>query len=1200
MVQRKHTIEVLLTGRSDLDEPLRRLQQGLTQTTKPLQALGSGLMDVAKIATGILIAKAVEPLIRKIKELGKEALMAAGRVRELEIAAQVLGQTIGMSQNEVTQAIENVRKMGIRYDVAADTVAQMTRFNLDLAQSYELVRIAQGAAIIAGKDSSEMLRRLIDGISRQSTFMLRLARVAVPNAANAYKEFAKELGKNAEQLNEAERRQALLNAVITRNQNLIALYENVMQSPTKALRSLGREAYNLMVLLGRPFLGAFGSVVQGLRSFVNMVTLSAEEGGHLANVMAKAGATAWIFADLFKDGMQEAAVQISKSSKWINENFGQIALNALHWGAETMTQYATGLIQGAAGVLVMAMNAITSLLTSWLAPSSPPKVAPEIDQWGMDTMREFFRGMSLAEFDAIEKVQRYLEDVFTQLVDSGVMSQQSMNRLMIAFTADIANAQRQLREVGRIGEDAFQRIAEYGGALGQDLVRLAYAETYLAEAINVAAKAQERLNAAREAEQAALDKLNAMKEEYIRMLEVGVPRSVVRERQQEIRDAEAVYEAQKAQREQAEEQYDVAEERRQQLEEQAQLQERLLEQLIELSRLQLKIPDIGKQLRDKVKDAVGGGGPSPGEEGIPFEIPTEFALPDMGGVGNLKDQIKAALADALAPLAKVKDTWIEETAKIRGAWENMTAAIKTAYDEKVKPVLDPLKEKFKELFPEDWLTTLGQIVGVWGALSAIFAVLSGTVITLAAGFSILAGSPMIQLAAAVIGLKTMWNNNMGDIQETTETTLDMVEEEWVLFKEFLRGDTVPHLEKSLSDVVDMLEGVGLETVTLANAFKWTGLVVGAIVGGILALIAGFLNGWAAAVEDFAFYGSAIIEALENIWESWGMIFSPESFGEFLQGIEKFWMNVLEIILGVFGLLLDGVWSFVSELVTTVIDYFKELKKRLVGNSIIPDMIEDILDYFGGLKDKAVSFVIQLYNGALTWFTNTKQDAIAKVTEMKNSIVQWFTDLKYDAVLKVQELRDEAVEWFGNFKNSVVGEEGIIPTAITDILDFFKKLAKDAVGEDGIITNFIVDIIEAFEETDWIQLGKDIIRGITDGIEQKVWSAILAVRRAAISLVEEARNAVGANSPATEFIAIGEDMAEGLIVGWQNLRRRAEQAMRDSALGLQDVAVAPRPQTAGVMTSGGNQIVYILGGVSITEAQNARDLVNDLQALGRGY
>src|SRR5690625_5509990 len=67
-------------------------------------------------------------------------------------------------------------------------------------------------------------------------------------------------------------------------------------------------------------------------------------------------------------------------------------------------------------------------------------------------------------------------------------------------------------------------------------------------------------------------------------------------------------------------------------------------------------------------------------------------------------------------------------------------------------------------------------------------------------------------------------------------------------------------------------------------------------------------------------------------------------------------------------LFETVWVFVEGLVTGIIDFFHGLYMTLVGNSIIPDMVEAIVEWFSNMFTWLIEIVMNIVEGIVEAFT----------------------------------------------------------------------------------------------------------------------------------------------------------------------------------------------------------------------------------------
>lgn len=104
--------------------------------------------------------------------------------------------------------------------------------------------------------------------------------------------------------------------------------------------------------------------------------------------------------------------------------------------------------------------------------------------------------------------------------------------------------------------------------------------------------------------------------------------------------------------------------------------------------------------------------------------------------------------------------------------------------------------------------------------------------------------------------------------------------------------------------------------------------------------------------------------------------------------------------------------------------------------------------------------------------------------------------------------------------------------IAGVIGFFVELYTSLLGgEDSEIVKMIDGIIDLFTETDWLQLGKDIIDGIGEGISNAATGLAKKAAEAAKAALDAAKAFLGIDSPSRVAAEqIGEPFGEGVGVG----------------------------------------------------------------------
>lgn len=89
-----------------------------------------------------------------------------------------------------------------------------------------------------------------------------------------------------------------------------------------------------------------------------------------------------------------------------------LGADAKTWGENVIIQFATGMANAFVWV-VNVLNQLGNLIASWLAPGSPPRILPEIDKWGRDTIQAYLDGMGEGiNYDEASKALKGIERFF--------------------------------------------------------------------------------------------------------------------------------------------------------------------------------------------------------------------------------------------------------------------------------------------------------------------------------------------------------------------------------------------------------------------------------------------------------------------------------------------------------------------------------------------------------------------------------------------------------------------------------------------------------------------------------------------------------------------------------------------------------------------------------------------------------------------
>lgn len=258
---------------------------GISQSMNTgLKAVGGlGLAVGKSVATGLGAASAAAI------GFGVASFQSAARVSEMNASLKALAQANNLSYPAMQQTVTQIRKQGIEAGVAQGLVAEFAKNQLKLADATKLATVAQDAAVISGRNSTEVLDDLLHGIVTQNSLVLRNAGLNV-QAGKAMEDYAKSVGKATKDLTESERAQAVLNATLEKGATVAGAYELAMKEPGKVLRSFPRLIDDIKISIGTGLVNAFKDTIIGAYDLAKAFSLAIEPGGKLAPIFDAIGA----------------------------------------------------------------------------------------------------------------------------------------------------------------------------------------------------------------------------------------------------------------------------------------------------------------------------------------------------------------------------------------------------------------------------------------------------------------------------------------------------------------------------------------------------------------------------------------------------------------------------------------------------------------------------------------------------------------------------------------------------------------------------------------------------------------------------------------------------------------------------------------------------------------------------------------------
>jgi len=520
-----------------------------------------------------------------VYDFAKNAAMAAQNVTGLGYAMQYLAARTGTSLSALSKVNEQIQSLGADTEGANEALIDFMRNGLDIERLVDLTDLARNIGLVTDKTTTEALEGRTTSIIKMNTRTLKSMGIGI-DASKAFEKYAQAHGKAASELTTHERQLAILNATLERGAAVFGLYESEAMKTARRLRELEVLEAKLSETVGKDMVGAYGHLVEIKHTFLKTMIDEISEGGRLYDTLRNISATMDVFAEGLKNAAKALLPDVITGFKELGDYLEDLAWRALQWGVDFITQYGTGIIKGSTYIISEAAKVVTSLLRFFFRPSSPPRVAPDIDIWGKETLNEWLRGFTEADFSILEDIQDPLKSILQVMVGQGRLAQNVLGPAYVELSGDIIES---LTKTGKITKQVMKDIQGAVGEYATDLTKLIEIQYQVALATERVEEAERALEAFRKQEQGLTIEMQEEIAEYNRMLRAGASNVALRAQREKINATIKEREETVKKRKIAEGELEVAQDGLSALEEREALQERVLAQLIEFGQMLAKL-----------------------------------------------------------------------------------------------------------------------------------------------------------------------------------------------------------------------------------------------------------------------------------------------------------------------------------------------------------------------------------------------------------------------------------------------------------------------------------------------------------------------------------------------------------------------------------------------------------------------------------
>ena len=206
-----------------------------------------------------------------IRAMGKFASQSA-KVDSMRTAFNTLsdsGEGAGIALNRLKKATNDTMSEFDLFQQANNAMVLGVSQNSD--EMAEMFDIAQRLGRALGRDTASSVESLVTGIGRQSRLMLDNIGIIV-KSEEAYKKYAKELGKTSDKLTDAEKKQAFLEATMESARAKVAQLGDELPTTQDKLDQLATSSVNFSTAIGNTLSPAISGLSVKTSSLLNDLT----------------------------------------------------------------------------------------------------------------------------------------------------------------------------------------------------------------------------------------------------------------------------------------------------------------------------------------------------------------------------------------------------------------------------------------------------------------------------------------------------------------------------------------------------------------------------------------------------------------------------------------------------------------------------------------------------------------------------------------------------------------------------------------------------------------------------------------------------------------------------------------------------------------------------------------------------------------
>jgi TP901 family phage tail tape measure protein len=340
-----------------------------------------------------------------------------------------------------------------------------------------------------------------------------------------------------------------------------------------------------------------------------------------------------------------------------------------------------------------------------------------------------------------------------------------------------------------------------------------------------------------------------------------------------------------------------------------------------------------------------------------------------------------------------------------------------------------------------------------------------------------------------------------------------------------------------SAIKKAFDGIKATMGPVITIFKAIGTVIGTILATVIGIVVGLFNGIVKAIDNVI---AAIMNVISFIAGALGVIVGLFTGNWKLvdQSFQNMWNSVLDF----FANIVIAIWDLVSGFVEGIIGFFTGLYEKLVGGSIVPDMINAIIEWFAGLPGKVLEIIAGFITAIINYYLKLQTKINSVLSSLLKKIVSIWNSIKSKIASIVSGIVSSIKSKFDSFKSKLYSLMSSIKSKISSVWTSIKSKVV------SVVSSLISSAKSKFSSM------SSSLSSIMNSIKSKVSSAWNTVKSKAVSaissMVTSVKNKI--SGLASSAYSSGMSIVNGIKNGINAAASGTVTAMKNLVKKLRDL------------------------------------------------